>query len=73
MKMMTNKQLGELLEEDYGFITYITNQATCSRHSYDKTEEDEDVLDDFCVISPKGSSLELPPTLDIYNQFMRNR
>lgn len=71
-KLMTNRQLSELLQKGYG--TWIDQNALSFVHagySYALSKENDIVTDKW--IRPWGSDEWIEPTVDIYEEFMNRK
>lgn len=70
-KIMTYRQLAELLAKGYGELRYRHNLLVKTHFRYDINNEDKPKND--VVIRPWGSDEWLEPTVDIYEEFMNNK
>ena len=71
-KLMTNGQLGELLQKGYGtWSDKGTLGYAHSGYSFSFDKEDDAVTDKW--IRPWGSKEWIEPTVDIYEEFMNNK
>ena len=70
-KLMTNRQLAELLAKGYGELRYRHNLLVKTHFRYDINNEDKPKND--VVIRPWGSDEWLEPTVDVYEEFMNSK
>lgn len=70
-KLMTNRQLAELMAKGYGELRYRHNLLVKTHFRYDINNEDKPKND--VVIRPWGSDEWLEPTVDIYEEFMNSK
>lgn len=67
-KLMTNRQLAELMAKGYGELRYRHNLLVKTHFRYDINNEDKPKND--VVIRPWGSDEWLEPTVDIYEEYV---